>query len=481
LSSRTVLPAVLAVGVPAVFFLMTLQGGVSYWDTGEMQTVPWLFGIPHPTGFPAYVLLVGTFSHLLPIGTVAWRAAFFCTCFMIGCVGVVYAVIVRACDDRPTAVLACWALAFGVFFWTDGVRAEIHTLEALCGALALRGFIAGTRWFKTGAVFFGLGLATHPLVGLLLPGIALLVLWRYRELDRRLVLAMIGLAALPLLLYAYLPIRSHIVVAQHLDPAQQLGKPLGGAMWNTDDPQTLDGFVKIVSGSQFNAGGSVLNALNPVVIAATFARIGDLLLQEFTPFGIALAAICAGLMVRRSPWLVAALLLCALLPFSFALTYKDLVEPERYLFVSFSCVALIIALGIGSVEPRYRNLLRFPLAAVAMFLLVSNYAHARQLSKTDGLQLVHAVKQLTPRHSIVIAEWAYGTPLAYDDYVLHDFDDRRLDIAWPFQDEKFVSQWVKSTRVYYVGDPYPGYNMVLCPINSPSYAIWRVRIRPAPC
>ena len=43
--------------VPLALFLATAYRDVGYWDTGEMDTVPYILGIAHPTGFPAYVLL----------------------------------------------------------------------------------------------------------------------------------------------------------------------------------------------------------------------------------------------------------------------------------------------------------------------------------------------------------------------------------------------------------------------------------------
>ncbi len=54
-----------------------MRRSVDYWDTGEMQTVPWILGIAHPTGFPAFVLGGFLFSHLVPIGSVAFRMSLF--------------------------------------------------------------------------------------------------------------------------------------------------------------------------------------------------------------------------------------------------------------------------------------------------------------------------------------------------------------------------------------------------------------------
>ena len=45
-------------------------------DGGELITAAVTLGIPHPPGYPTYVLMGKLFS-LLPVGTIAWRFNFF--------------------------------------------------------------------------------------------------------------------------------------------------------------------------------------------------------------------------------------------------------------------------------------------------------------------------------------------------------------------------------------------------------------------
>ena len=64
---------VLAFALPLSAYVATLVPGVDFWDTGELQTVPYILGIAHPTGFPLYVLCGWLWSHLVVVGTVAYR------------------------------------------------------------------------------------------------------------------------------------------------------------------------------------------------------------------------------------------------------------------------------------------------------------------------------------------------------------------------------------------------------------------------
>jgi len=41
---------------PLALFAFSLAPRVAFWEAGEMQTVPYILGIAHPTGFPLFVL-----------------------------------------------------------------------------------------------------------------------------------------------------------------------------------------------------------------------------------------------------------------------------------------------------------------------------------------------------------------------------------------------------------------------------------------
>src|SRR5581483_5580594 len=64
---------VVAFAVPFAALLVSVQTDVGFWDTGDLQTVTWIAGIPYPTGFPGYVVLGWLWTHVLPFGSVAAR------------------------------------------------------------------------------------------------------------------------------------------------------------------------------------------------------------------------------------------------------------------------------------------------------------------------------------------------------------------------------------------------------------------------
>lgn len=451
-----------------------------------MQTVPWIFGIPHPTGFPAYVLFAGAFAHAFAAGSVAWRTALFCGLSMLGTVATVYCATVRITGDRATGACAAALLAFGGFFWIDGDRAEVHALAALFAALALywslRGFYdRDPRAFFGAALALGLGTATHPIAIFAIPSVLVLAFARRRCFALRDVCVALLLAIAPLALYAYLPLRSRQIVAQGLDPAPAIGKPPGAAIWNTDDPASAAGFVRLVTGSDFHAARSVLRIADLPYYGDKLGIFARAMYLEFTPVGAAAAFLGLGILFRRRPVVAFALLLAVLLPAAFALAYPPVIEIERYFFIPMIAVALAIALGVTALEGHYRNLLRIPIAGAAVFLLVANYPNAAFHAQTGSEGLITAVHRATAAHAIVVADWTLGTALAYDKYVDGGLRGRTLDIAWPFQDRRYFAQWLRERPVYYVGAPIlRTHRVLLCRVTR-LYPIYAVHTEPGHC
>lgn len=472
--------------VPFLVYVSTLQGRISYWDTGEMQTVPWIFGIPHSTGFPAYVLAAGLFVHVFALGTVAWRTALLCALFTLGSVAVVYAIVTRITGDRLSAACAASLLAFGWYFWIYGDRAEIHAMGALCAALALlfalRGYYdVDRRWFFGAALAFGVGLATHPIAIFVFPSLLVLGAARRNLFDRRGAGVVLALMLVPLLLYAYLPVRSAIVVAHGLDPRAALGKPLGAAIWNTDNPHTWNGFVRLVSGADFHAAASVLHVADLPSYGANIGVFFAAMYREFTPVGAAAACICFGILFRRRASVAFSLLFAVVFPAAFALAYPPVVEIQRYFFIPMIAVAATVGLGIAALPRQYRNLLRVPVAGAAVFLLVTNYADARLYAGSGAEELIAEVRRATPNDAVVIADWTRGTALAHAQYVNGDLPGRIIDIAWPFQDVRYLPRWLSERPVYYVGRPVVRSNRLLLCRISKDYPVYEVHMEPARC
>jgi hypothetical protein len=208
---------VLGGGVLAVYVL-TLAPGTLGGDPGELQFVPYILSMPHPTGTPLYCLLGKAWS-MLPIGpTVAWRMN------LLAAVSASLAVVLVYCGvygrsaiaplHRPVpALAAALSLAFGLTFWEQALLADKYAFNALMVGLVV---VLALRWGQTRspvtlhllALAYGLSLAHHRTMSLFAPTLLGYVWWFERGAlwrDRRRLLRLVVLCLLPLLLYLYLP------------------------------------------------------------------------------------------------------------------------------------------------------------------------------------------------------------------------------------------------------------------------------------
>lgn len=226
-------------------YLLTMSQAVGAADAFEFQVVAPQLGIAHPTGYPLYLLLGKLFS-LLPFGTMAWRINLASAVYAVLAAAVVFRLGLRLLG-RPLAALA-GAVILGLLpiYWSQAIIAEVYTLHALIVVSALllmlrlidarhaasdgtvRGgnpgdlrHAAGDRKTMVALAFLlGLGLTNHLTTVFLLPPAALAIalnLWpHYKrkrpDISRRrsllpLAFQLLLAFALPLLLYAYLPLR----------------------------------------------------------------------------------------------------------------------------------------------------------------------------------------------------------------------------------------------------------------------------------
>ncbi len=203
-----------------VLYVQSLVPSILPGDPAQFQYIPAVLGIPYPPGFPLYIL-VGYLWSLLPIGTLAYRMNLLSAVFGALTVGTLFVVSRRQNLHWLAALAGASALAFLPPFWQYATFAAEYTLHTLLVVLLIA-FLAEweqtrqTRWLRLAALVFGFGLTNHPTFLLLAPATMLFVaLVAKRELIEkpRLSLSAILLAALPLGLYLYIPLRGQQLFA----------------------------------------------------------------------------------------------------------------------------------------------------------------------------------------------------------------------------------------------------------------------------
>ena len=217
--------AALLGGAAFALYAVTLAPTVLAGDGGEFQFVPYMLGVAHPTGYPLYTILGWLWSHLLPLGDVAWRMNLFSAFWAALAVALLYPVIRSLLRQvfpallpsirRLIAVVAAATFAVTPTLWSQAVIAEVYGLHiflvVLIFYLLLRwGEARQPRHLLLSSLVFGLGLTHHSTTVLLVPAILayVLIIDRQVVLDWRLLLKCLLLVLVPLVLYLYIPLRA---------------------------------------------------------------------------------------------------------------------------------------------------------------------------------------------------------------------------------------------------------------------------------
>jgi hypothetical protein len=180
-SATTRIAGVVALASATAYLTTLLPGPGFSGDTVEWQFMGQVLGVPHPTGYPLYVLLNGLFVRLVPLGSLAWRANLLSAVCAVVAVLLVYRLARRRTDAPVVAAGAALTLAWTPAFWTQALVAEVYALNALLVAAVLAALARWGRTRRTGDLLLACGLyalsfGNHLTVITLLPAVAFLVL-----------------------------------------------------------------------------------------------------------------------------------------------------------------------------------------------------------------------------------------------------------------------------------------------------------------
>jgi hypothetical protein len=429
---------VVVVAIALAVYLRTLAPTITWAhhgaDGGDLITAVVTQGIPHPTGYPTYLLL-GRLFLLVPWGDAARRLNLMSAVFAALTVGLLYRIVLRTFrlfggpqEDRRARLIAgasALAFAFSPLLWSQAVISEVYTLNGFFTALTVELMLwwerGGGHWtLGAAALAFGLGLGNHLTLSLLAPALLLLLWWRRRRL---LSAGTWRVAALPLLLllglsvYLILPWR-----AAHCPPV------------NWGDPRNWQGFRWLVSGKLYRR---YLFALPLRYLPSRLLAWAALLAQQFGWWGLFL-----GLFGARSLWQegrrgVVFLVTTFVSTSIYAVGY-DTSDSQLYLIPAFLCFAVWVGWGaaavIGELEqrivPSAPRLVRTLPLCMALLLplvqLVGNFSPIDLSSDYEARDYGVAVLEAVDPEAVLISQTdAHTFSLWYSRYA----EKRRLDVA----------------------------------------------------
>ena len=456
------LPRFAAFVIPAAAYLASASVEPGSWDTAELQGVPYILGIAHPTGFPLYTLVGYVWSHIVFIGSVAFRMNAMSGIAIAITALAGYAVAREIGASRWVALFATLWFAFTQDVWAHAARAEAQDLAVACEAVAIYAFLrwmrtGDARWFAGAFTLCGLAMAAHPNALWLLPGLLVGTLVAVRKPSLRLAGISLALLLGGLAVYLYLPLRSAYVVAHGLDPTAGLQGVNGGIFWNYNDPRTLHGLALELTGSQFHTPGYFAQAFNPLRIGdALWAFVTGTQVQygTFATFLILFGVAAAWRRNWRTTLMLCTACTAALL---FSIVYPNESDVGRYrLLASWLAVPLFGALlpeAESSATPILRYALVLFLAIGAGTAFANQRAFFRHAPGEGGRWVIDAVRYNVPAPSVVVTPWLDATSLAYGAYV--DGSLRGLTIVSDNELRLAVYQrWAAHDRVFVLVNPH---------------------------
>lgn len=232
---------------------------VYYWDSAELAVASYVLGIPHPPGFPLYVV-IGRLFTLLPFGDIGFRLNLFSA---VACAATVFVLsltvssLLAGIKDRwlsnsgrilTSGFLLVMVLCFSSM--TQAVRAEVYYPNLLIIATALYFLVRSDddivlRNRTAALAFFLLGLGTglhHLTLFLTVPGMLLLARSKGIEigLKRLMMLSFSFIAGASI--YLFIPIRFS-----------------AGPEYSWGDPSTIAGFWNILTSGDTSIPVNILS------------------------------------------------------------------------------------------------------------------------------------------------------------------------------------------------------------------------------
>ena len=431
-------------------------------DSGDLITCAYALGIPHPTGYPLYVLLGRLFSLVMP-GGVAFRITLLSILAAAAAPVFLFLALARILPGRSgllASLAGALSLAFSRHYWSQAVVAEVYGLHLLFLAiivyLVLRWAGEGTeegaheakvaaparpgsggpdrrRYLLLASYVLGLSFANHMLSVLTLAFVLVMAVRPKRgpTMTLKTLVSCAALFCVGLTLYVYLPVRS----ARNPE-------------LNWGDPETWRQFTWVVTGAQYHF------RLLASPLSAALSRLwpGPFLAAGWPALCIAALGLAPG---RGHNRLRVALLAVLVLDLIVVAVYEIPDPPAYFVPGSFALCALtalgvqrvasavetkrLLARGRTPVEDNASRRLRWRGTAVAAALLLVCVLPPA----LGNARYVDASSDLTP----YVSGRATFRAVEHNALIVSEYDGRTFAL-WFFRETEFRQSHAGSVVVF---------------------------------
>jgi hypothetical protein len=405
----------LGIGTAAIamlIYLLTLAPDLTWAnasaDGGELITASVTLGIPHPPGYPTYILLGKLFS-FIPVGTIAFRFNLFSAVCMALATGLLAMTIVQqertSTPSRLIGMAAALTFAFTPLVWSQAVVAEVYALNMLMVSAFL--FLLLRRGVNIGSgLFLGLALTTHLTAVFLIP---LAIFLPVKRNWSRFIWGM-GLGLLPLLVL----------------PLLATGK--SPVVWG--DPTNIKGWLWLVSGRLYSANIQFPPDINRALMLLQAIVVGPGLM----------------LISRRNNWRTNRELL---FPITTERRTRGVLAVSITLYVVFAllyttsdaAVLLLPALlMLAILGASFLNPLKAGALLIPLLLLVSVFPGQNQRGGSDAREIAESILRSAPEGAILMAP---GDRTIFTLWYFQHVEHQRPDI-YLVDSNLFAFEWYRA-------------------------------------
>jgi len=320
-------------------------------DGGDFMSAILTGGIPHPTGYPTYVILGSLFQRILSVKSPYYRVALLSAISGSSTVALMCIWVKRELTSRGrikwvSGLITALACGTSYLFWSQAVIVEVHGLHAVFIIMALFYFSLITRYSRSRvhdaalmclAAIFGIGLGNHVTLVFIAPAlVGAVILSRKSGMGWKIIICQLLCLLLGLSVYLYLPLS-----ARNYPPI------------NWGNPQNLDGFIWQISGTPYQAN---LILHEPVNIFNQFLEWAKFLLEQIGLPGVILC-ILGVVESRQLGKSLFGLLVWVLGIYSLFSIIYNVHDSASYLMPVVMVVSIWVGLGAGLIYRwRWRRL-----------------------------------------------------------------------------------------------------------------------------
>lgn len=447
------LPTLVLLCLLLVVYGLTLAPGLTWAnrgaDGGDLITAAAVGGVPHPTGYPVYILTARVFQ-MLPMGSLAFRTNLLSAIAAAFTSLLIYLIVVNSIPSRNRFAGFTAGAAFGLtpLFWSQAVITEVYTLHVFFLALLLYWSLFPPFPDKKKSdlalgIAFGVAMGNHLTSILTLP-VILISASSIRDDRRQVDFHSLGRRSLGLgiglLVYLVLPLRALS------DPPLNWGNPI-----------TWQNFFWLVSGRLYQE--EVFGLSLPSLWERMRSALGFLLAQYGIP---GFSAGMLGVVFLRSARLRLATIWIALAYFTFAVIYAT-EDSFLHLIPAVMCMAIWIGHGMDEMMGWLSRRTPVPGWAVGILLLLwLFFAAYGTWSKVDASRDARAeqfgslVMTQIPENALVFTR---GDPVIFSLWYFHYALRQRTDIAVIVIDQLQFDWYRETLKSTYpslsIPGPYP--------------------------